>query len=40
MSNINDNNVVKYYEELFYGYINSFWEIVNNQKIYKQISEW
>lgn len=38
MSNINDNNVVKYYEELFYGYINSFWEIVNNQKIYKQIS--
>jgi hypothetical protein len=38
MSNINDNNVVKYYEELFRGYINSFWEIVNNQKIYKQIS--
>jgi hypothetical protein len=24
MSNINDNNVVKYYEELFHGYINSF----------------
>ncbi len=38
MSSINDNNVIDYYEELLRGYINSFWEIINNQKIYKHIS--
>jgi len=38
MSNINDRNVILYYEQLLRGYINSFWELVNNQKIYKQIS--
>lgn len=38
MSNINDRNVILYYEQLLRGYINSFWELVNNQKIHKQIS--
>lgn len=38
MSKINDSNVISYYEQLLHGYINSFWELVNNQKIYKQIS--
>lgn len=38
MSNINDSNVISYYEQLLHGYINPFWELVNNQKIYKQIS--
>lgn len=38
MSKINDSNVISYYEQLMHGYINSFWELVNNQKIYKQIS--
>jgi len=38
MSKINDRNITTYYEQLLHGYINSFWELVNNQKIYKQIS--
>ncbi len=38
MSKINDSNVISYYEQVLHGYINSFWELVNNQKIYKQIS--
>jgi len=38
MSRINDNTIINYYEELLRGYINSFWEIVNNQKVFKQIS--
>ncbi len=38
MSSIDDSNVIFYYEQLLHGYINSFWELVDNQKIYKQIS--
>ncbi len=38
MSRINDSNVISYFEQLLRGYINSFWELVNNQKIFKQIS--
>jgi len=38
MSNINDSNIIHQYDKLLRGYINSFWEIINNQKIYKQIS--
>ena len=37
MSSIDDSNVIFYYEQLLHGYINSFWELVDNQKIYKQI---
>lgn len=38
MAKINDSNILTYYEQLLQGYINSFWELVNNQKIYRQIS--
>lgn len=37
MSKINSANVCVYFEQLIHGYTNSFWELVNNQKIYKQI---
>lgn len=37
MSKINSSNVCSYFEQLIYKYTNSFWELVNNQKIYKQI---
>lgn len=38
MSKINDTNILSYFEKLLDGYINSFLELANNQKIYKQIS--
>ncbi len=38
MSKINDSNVISYYEQLLRGYIKSFWELVNNQRVFKQIS--
>ena len=38
MSRIDDSNVISYYGELLRGYINSFWEVINNQKVYKKIS--
>lgn len=38
MSKINDNNFIFYHEQLLYGYISTFWELVVNQKIYKHIT--
>jgi hypothetical protein len=38
MSRINGDNFIYYYEKLLRGYIDSFWELVNNQDIYKRIS--
>lgn len=38
-SKIDDNNIVDLYEKTLDGYINSFWEIVNNQKVFKRISK-
>jgi hypothetical protein len=38
MSKLNDSNVADYYDVLLQGYISSFWELVNNQKIFKNIS--
>lgn len=38
MSKINDYNVILYYQQLLLGYINSFWELINNQRVYKKIS--
>lgn len=38
MSRINNSNIISYYNLLLYGYINSFWMLVNNQKIYKRIA--
>lgn len=37
MSRINSGNVCTYFEQLVHGYTDSFWELVNNQKICKQI---
>ena len=36
---IDDNNVVSEYEKTLRDYIHSFWEIVNNQSIFKRISK-
>jgi hypothetical protein len=38
MSTINDSNVINLYGNVLKGYIDSFWEIVNSQAIYKRIS--
>ena len=39
MSNINDTNILDIYNKTFREYTNSFWELVNNQSIYKRISK-
>jgi hypothetical protein len=39
MSNINNENVIALYETTLRGYINSFWELVNNQSVFKRISK-
>lgn len=36
---IDDNNVVSEYEKTLRNYVHSFWEIVNNQSIFKRISK-
>ena len=36
-STINENNVIELYEQIQHGYIESFWEVVNNQSVYKKI---
>lgn len=38
LSSINSSNAISYHENLQDEYISSFWELINNQKIYKQIS--
>jgi hypothetical protein len=39
MATIDDNNVVNLYDNTFRDYVHSFWEIVNNQSIFKRISK-
>ena len=39
ISNINDSNIVLHYDTLYREYINSFWELVNNQDVSKRISK-
>lgn len=39
MSKINNSNVIQLYEETYREYIASFWELVNNQSIFKRISK-
>ena len=39
MTNITDNNVFDLYENILRGYISSFWELVNNQGVFKRISK-
>lgn len=37
-SKITDSNIQAFYEELINNYAKSFWEIINNQKVYKKIA--
>jgi len=39
MSKIDDSNVVDLHEKIIHAYVDSFWEIVNNQKVFKRISK-
>ena len=39
MSKINDSNVISHYTQLLGGFIDSFWELIDFQKVYKQISD-
>ena len=39
MSNINDSNVINTYQKLLRNYVDSFWELVNNQGLFKRISK-
>ncbi|WP_372644889.1 hypothetical protein [Ancylomarina sp.] len=38
MSNVNDTNVVGFYEKTLRGYVSSFWELVSNQSVFKRMS--
>jgi hypothetical protein len=38
MATINDNNVISLYGNTLRNYIHSFWELVNNQSVFKRIS--
>lgn len=38
-SKIDDSNINQYYEQTLSGYIDSFWEIINNLNCYKKISK-
>ncbi len=39
MSTIDDNSVESLYEKTLRGYVHSFWELVNNQNVFKLISK-
>jgi hypothetical protein len=39
MATIDDSNVVDLYENTLQDYIHSFWELVNNQNVFKRISK-
>lgn len=39
MSSINNSNIVDLYEKTLHGYTDSFWELVNNQSVFKRISK-
>jgi len=39
MSTIDNNNFIEFYEKTLRGYVNSFWELVNNQSVFKRISK-
>ena len=39
ISNINDSNIIDLYEKTLGGYVNSLWELVNNQSVFKRISK-
>lgn len=39
MATIDDNNVVNSYGNILWNYVHSFWELVNNQSVFKRISK-
>lgn len=39
MTNIDNSNILRLYENILTNYVHSFWEIVNNQNLYKRISK-
>jgi len=39
MATINDNNIVNFYGNTLQNYVHSFWELVNNQSVFKRISK-
>jgi len=39
MSSINESNVIQLYDNTVREYTNSFWELVNNQSVFKRISK-
>ncbi|MBD3628189.1 hypothetical protein [Cyclobacterium sp.] len=39
MATINDTNILTIYENILRNYVHSFWELVNNQGIFKNISK-
>jgi hypothetical protein len=39
ISQIDDNNVIELYNKVLQNYTNSFWELVNNQNVFKRISK-
>lgn len=39
ISSINDTNIINLYEKVLRGYIEDFWELVNNQSVHKRISK-
>lgn len=39
ISSIEDNNFIEFYENTLRGYVDSFWELVNNQSVFKRISK-
>lgn len=38
ISSINDDNIITYFDDLIFEYIESFWLLINNQKVFKHIS--
>ncbi|HIF9437391.1 TPA: hypothetical protein ACX6SL_001510 [Photobacterium damselae] len=38
ISKINDDNILAYYKELIFEYVETFWLLINNKKVFKKIS--
>lgn len=38
MSRINDDNILTFHKELIFDYVESFWRLINDHKIYKRVS--
>lgn len=39
MSTIEDNNFIEFYENTLSGYVDVFWELINDQSVFKRISK-